>query len=50
MRRNFYRRNTKKKVARKSFKVACAQCGKELDMEVPPLSKDLLCLDCYNKK
>jgi hypothetical protein len=50
VRRNFYRRNSKKKAAPKSFKVTCAQCGKELLLEVPPLGKDLLCFDCYNKK
>ncbi len=35
-RRNFYRKSSKKKAPPKSFRVTCAQCGKELLMEVPP--------------
>jgi len=50
IRRNFYRRNSKKKALAKSFKATCADCGKEVLLEVPPLGKDLLCLDCFNKK
>ena len=49
-RRNFYRRVSKRKAPPKSFKVTCSRCGKELMMEVaPPVGKDLLCIDCYNK-
>ncbi len=50
IRRNFYRRSSKKKAPQKSYKATCAQCGKELSLEVPPFGEDLLCLDCYNKK
>jgi hypothetical protein len=50
MRRNFYRRNSKKKALPKSFKATCANCGKEVLLEVPPLGTGLLCLDCYNKR
>jgi hypothetical protein len=50
IRRNFYRRNSKKKSLPKSFKATCAECGKEVLLEVPPVGKDLLCLDCYNKR
>jgi len=49
-RRNFYRRASKRRPPPRSFKVICSRCGKELMMEVaPPVGKDLLCLDCYNK-
>jgi hypothetical protein len=47
--RNLPRRSPKKKVAKHSFKVTCAGCGKELVVEVCPPEKPLLCLDCYNK-
>jgi len=51
IRRNFYRRSSKRKAPEKTFKVTCAHCGKELWMEVPPPpEKNLLCLDCYNHK
>ena len=49
-RKNFYRRASKRRPPARSFKATCARCGKELMMEVPPpVGKDLLCLDCYNK-
>ena len=50
LRRNFYRRSSKKKGPPKTYKGICAQCEKELLLEVPPVGKGLLCLDCYNKK
>jgi hypothetical protein len=50
IRKNFYRRSSRKKAPPKTYRASCAQCGKELALEVPPLGKDLLCLDCYNKK
>ncbi len=50
IRRNFYRRNSKKKALPKSFKATCADCGKEVLLEVPPVGKGLLCLDCFNKR
>ena len=49
-RRNFYRKTSKRKAPPRSFRVTCAQCGKELLMEVPPSGNDLLCFDCYKKK
>jgi len=49
-RKNFYRKSSKRKVPPRSFKVTCAQCGKELVMEVAPSGNDLLCFDCYRKK
>ena len=49
VRRNFYRRSSKRKAPAKSFKATCARCGKELWMEIPPPERALLCLDCYNK-
>ncbi len=50
MRRNFYRRMSKKKAPPRTFKATCCQCKREVLLEVPPTGKDLLCLDCYNKK
>jgi len=49
VRRNFYRRSSKRKAPAKSFKATCARCGKELWMEIPPPERALLCLDCYHK-
>ncbi len=49
-RRNFYRKSSKKKAAARTYRAVCAQCGKEVLLEVPPTGNDLLCLDCYNKK
>ena len=49
-RKNFYRKSSKKKAPPRSFRVTCAQCGKELLMEVPASRDDLLCIDCYRKK
>jgi CxxC-x17-CxxC domain-containing protein len=50
-RRNFPRKTHKKRVFKKSYKIICARCGKEVVIEVfPPPGKDLLCLDCYNKQ
>jgi hypothetical protein len=40
----------KKESPPKSSLVACAKCGKELILEVPPSGNDLLCLDFYKKK
>ncbi|NIS59665.1 MAG: hypothetical protein GTO13_02850 [Proteobacteria bacterium] len=49
-RRNFPRKNHKRRTFKKSFKVICAICGKEVVTEVsPPPEKELLCLDCYQK-
>jgi CxxC-x17-CxxC domain-containing protein len=49
-RRNFPRKNHKRRAFKRSFKVICAGCGKEVVTEVaPPPGKALLCLDCYDK-
>jgi CxxC-x17-CxxC domain-containing protein len=38
-------------VFKKSYNVVCAQCGKELKVEVPPPpGETLICLDCYKKE
>jgi len=50
-RRNSPRRSYKRRASRRSFKVICAGCGKEMMMEVsPPPGQTLLCLDCFNKE
>ena len=50
-RRNFPRKNYKRRAFKKSFKVICARCGKEVMTEVsPPSGEALLCLDCYRKE
>ena len=48
--RNFHRRSSKKRALPKSFKATCADCGKEVILEVPPSGENLLCLDCFNKR
>jgi CxxC-x17-CxxC domain-containing protein len=48
--RNFPRKSHKRRTFKRSFKVICARCGKEVVVEVaPPPEKELLCFDCYNK-
>jgi len=50
-RRNFPRKNHKKRGFKRSYKVICARCGKEVMIEVlPPPDKALLCLDCFEKE
>ena len=37
-------------VRRKSYRVVCTVCGKEMFIEVPPpVGKDLFCVDCFKK-
>jgi len=49
--RNFPRKSHKKRAFKRSFKVICARCGKEVTIEVPPpREKALLCVDCYDKE
>jgi CxxC-x17-CxxC domain-containing protein len=45
------RRGPKRRVFKRSYNVVCAQCGKELKVEVPPPpGETLICLDCYKKE
>jgi hypothetical protein len=49
-RKNFYRKSSKRKTPPRTFKATCAQCGKEVLMEVAPSGNGLICFDCYKKK
>jgi CxxC-x17-CxxC domain-containing protein len=34
----------------KSYKIACASCGKEVIVQIPPpQDKKLLCMECFKK-
>ncbi|HSR10713.1 MAG TPA: hypothetical protein VLS90_04660 [Thermodesulfobacteriota bacterium] len=50
VRRGFHRRMGKKKAPPKTYRAACALCKRELVLEVQPTGKDLLCIDCFQKK
>ena len=41
---------SKKKAPARTYKAICAQCKKEVLLEVASTRDDLICLYCYNKK
>jgi CxxC-x17-CxxC domain-containing protein len=49
-RRNNRRRSSNKPKHQRTYKAVCADCEKEVRLEVPPpIGKPLFCLDCYKK-